>query len=56
MQSSKLALPNMPVIGVTKEGRLCNVYRDGHVCVQRPTNQLARIAMPVLENIFYKKR
>ena len=56
MQSSKLALPNMPVIGVTKEGRLCNVYRDGQVRVLVPTNPLARIAKPVLENIFSKKR
>ena len=56
MQSSKLALPITPVVGVTKEGRLCYKYRDGQVRVLTATNPLARVAKPVLENIFSKKR
>ena len=56
MQSSKLALPITPMVGVTKEGRLCYKYRDGQVRVLVPTNPLARVAKPVLENIFSKKR
>ena len=56
MQSSKLALSTTPIVGVTKEGRLCYKYRDGQVRVLVPTNPLARVAKPVLENIFSKKR
>ena len=44
------------MVGVTKEGRLCYKYRDGQVRVLVPTNPLARVAKPVSENIFSKKR
>lgn len=56
MQSPKLALPTTPMVGVTKEGRLCYKYRDGEVRVLVPTNPLARVAKPILENMFSKKR
>ena len=56
MQSPKLALPTTPLVGVTKEGRLCYKYRDGEVRVLVPTNPLARVAKPILENMFSKKR
>ena len=56
MFSSKLALPTTPLVGVTKEGRLCYKYRDGEVRELVATNPLSRIAKPILENMFSKKR
>ena len=56
MFSSKLALPTTPTVGVTKEGRLCYKYRDGEIRELVATNPLARIAKPVLENMFSEKR
>ena len=56
MQSSKLALPTTPLVGVTKEGRLCYKYRDGEIRELVAANPLARIAKPILENMFSKKR
>ena len=56
MFSSKLALPTTPLVGVTKEGRLCYKYRDGEVRVLAPTNPLARVAKPMLEKIYSRHR